>query len=115
MTSREFSVVSASPTDAMSRAFFEQFSQRLIGLARVHLGDRLRRKVDPEDVVESAYKSLLIRYGEAAVAAEGWDALWGLLTLIQVCRSRPLLCDGLPESPSRGRTRGWCRQYRPVD
>ena len=56
----------------------------LIGLARVHLGGRLRRKVDPEDVVQSAYKSFLIRYGKADLSTEGWDGLWGLLTLITI-------------------------------
>src|SRR5262245_47104649 len=48
----------------------ERFSRRLIGLARVHLGGRLRTKVDPEDVVQSAYKSLLGRYGEQCIGAD---------------------------------------------
>ena len=66
------------------RAAFEQFSRRLIGLARTHLQCRLEHKVDPEDVVQSAYKSLLVRYGDEALAAEGWEGLWGLLTLITI-------------------------------
>jgi RNA polymerase sigma-70 factor, ECF subfamily len=65
-------------------AGFDRFRRRLVGLARAHLGARLKSKVDAEDVVQSAYKSLLIRCGEEAVAAEGWDALWGLLTLITI-------------------------------
>jgi RNA polymerase sigma-70 factor (ECF subfamily) len=63
---------------------FERFSRRLIGLARKHLDTRLQRKVDPEDVVQSAYKSLFVRYGDGALADEGWDGLWGLLTLITI-------------------------------
>jgi RNA polymerase sigma-70 factor, ECF subfamily len=70
--------------DADPRAVFEHFSRRLIALARVHLDARLQQKVDPEDVVQSAYKSFLIRYGDGALAAEGWEGLWGLLTLITV-------------------------------
>jgi RNA polymerase sigma-70 factor, ECF subfamily len=66
------------------RAVLDRYSRCLIGLARIHLGDRLRRKVDPEDVVQSAYKSLLIRYGESALASEGREGLWGLLTLITI-------------------------------
>jgi RNA polymerase sigma-70 factor (ECF subfamily) len=77
-----------SPDDAASladpRLAFERFSRRLIGLARGHLDARLQHKVDPEDVVQSAYKSLLLRYGEGALAAEGWEGLWGLLTMITV-------------------------------
>jgi RNA polymerase sigma-70 factor, ECF subfamily len=65
------------------RTTFDRFRRRLVGLARVHLGGRLKGKVDAEDVVQSAYKSLLIRCGDE-VAAEGWDAMWGLLTLITI-------------------------------
>jgi RNA polymerase sigma factor (sigma-70 family) len=68
------------PGDA--RALFERFTRRLIGLARCQLDARLRHKIDPEDVVQSAYKSFFLRYGQGALAAEGWDGLWGLLTRI---------------------------------
>jgi RNA polymerase sigma factor (sigma-70 family) len=71
-------------TDVNPRAAFEHFSRRLIGLARAHLHGRLKHKVDPEDVVQSAYKSLLAQYGDESLAAEGWEGLWGLLTLITV-------------------------------
>jgi RNA polymerase sigma factor (sigma-70 family) len=66
------------------RLVFEHFSRRLIGLARGHLAAQLQHKVDPEDVVQSAYKSLLLRYGDGALAEEGWEGLWGLLTMITV-------------------------------
>jgi RNA polymerase sigma-70 factor (ECF subfamily) len=66
------------------RLEFERFSQQLIGMARKHLGARLENKVDPEDVVQSAYKSLLLRYGDRGLGAEGWEGLWGLLTTITV-------------------------------
>jgi RNA polymerase sigma-70 factor (ECF subfamily) len=64
------------------RAAFERFTRRLIALAREHLDARLQHKVGPEDVVQSAYKSFFLRYGEGALAAEGWDGMWGLLALI---------------------------------
>jgi RNA polymerase sigma-70 factor, ECF subfamily len=69
--------------DTSPRAAFDHFSRRLIGLARVHLGARLQHKIDPEDVVQSAYKSFLVRYGDEALVAEG-EGLWGLLTLITI-------------------------------
>jgi RNA polymerase sigma-70 factor (ECF subfamily) len=65
-----------------ARAIFERFTRRLIGLARAQVDMRLRHKIDPEDVVQSAYKSFFLRYGEGALATEGWDGLWGLLTRI---------------------------------
>lgn len=61
---------------------FERFTRRLIGLARSHLDTRMRRKVDPEDVVQSAYKSFFLRYGDGALGAEHWDGLWGMLMVI---------------------------------
>ena len=63
-------------------ADFERFTRRLIGLARAQFDARLLHKIDPEDVVQSAYKSFFLRYGEGALAAEGWDGLWGLLMCI---------------------------------
>lgn len=71
-------------TQVAARAVFERFTRRLIGLARHHLDVRLQHKIDPEDVVQSAYKSFFLRYGEGALAAEGWEGLWGLLTIITV-------------------------------
>jgi len=69
---------------AESKTRFERIRRRLIGLARAHLGDRLRQKVDPEDVVQSVYKSALVRYTDATVTSEDWEALWGLLTLMTI-------------------------------
>jgi RNA polymerase sigma factor (sigma-70 family) len=82
MTSGEFSAVAASSPDDANRALFEQFSQRLIGLARSHLDGWLKHKVDPEDVAQSAFKSLFLRYSAEPLAAHESQALWSLLTLI---------------------------------
>jgi RNA polymerase sigma factor (sigma-70 family) len=70
----------SAPLDAGQ--IFERFSRRLIGLARAHLNARLQYKVEPEDIVQSAYKSFFLRYGDGALAVEGWNGLWGLLTTI---------------------------------
>src|SRR5262245_43993565 len=71
-----------SAANAGGAAEFERFTRRLIGLARAQLDERLQHKIEPEDVVQSAYKSFFLRYGDGALAAEGWDGLWGLLTTI---------------------------------
>ena len=84
MTRDAVAIRAAIVPDAEPRTTFERFRRRLIGLARVHLGDRLRQKVDPEDVVQSVYKSVLVRYTEVAIGSEGWKGLWGLLTLITI-------------------------------
>jgi RNA polymerase sigma-70 factor (ECF subfamily) len=67
------------------RAEFDRFTNRLIGLARNHLNARLQHKVDPEDVVQSAFKSFINRYGDQDVPAHhDVDGLWSLLTLITI-------------------------------
>jgi RNA polymerase sigma-70 factor (ECF subfamily) len=68
--------------DAAATEVFERYAQRLHGLARRHLDTVLKRKVDPEDVVQSAYKSFFFRYGAGSLEVRDWDNLWGLLTLI---------------------------------
>jgi RNA polymerase sigma-70 factor (ECF subfamily) len=61
---------------------FERFARRLIGLARRQFDAALRHKVDPEDVVQSAFKSFFARYRGGNLEAGNWNSLWGLLTLI---------------------------------
>lgn len=65
-----------------AREVFVRFAGRLVGLARRHLDGRLTVKVDPEDVVQSAYKSFFLRYREGRLEVGSWDGLWGVLTII---------------------------------
>lgn len=68
--------------DAAAREVFVRFASRLAGLARRHLDARMIAKVDPEDVVQSAYKSFFLRQREGELDVGTWDGLWGLLTMI---------------------------------
>src|SRR5262249_13640891 len=71
----------AGDEDAAARVF-DSFARRLIELARQHLDGRLRQKVDPEDVVQSAYRSFFDRYRDGQFTLLSWDSLWGILTRI---------------------------------
>jgi RNA polymerase sigma-70 factor (ECF subfamily) len=73
-----------SRDDAAAQELFERFAHQLIALARRHIDAGLRHKVDPEDVVQSAYKSFFFRYGSENLKVVNWNSLWGLLTLITV-------------------------------
>lgn len=84
MNSEPTSPAEDDATPWAQRWEFERFSQQLIGMARKHLGARLENKVDPEDVVQSAYKSLLLRYGDRGLNAEGWQGVWALLATITI-------------------------------
>jgi RNA polymerase sigma-70 factor, ECF subfamily len=80
----EFLARLRSQDDAAARELFVRFAHQLIALAQRHIGAGLRHKVDPEDVVQSAYKSFFFRYGEGNLDIINWNSLWGLLTLITV-------------------------------
>jgi RNA polymerase sigma-70 factor, ECF subfamily len=71
-----------SGEDEAARAVFARYASRLVGLARRHLDGRLAVKVDPEDVVQSAYKSFFIRQRNGTLEIGNWDGLWGVLTMI---------------------------------
>ena len=63
---------------------FHRFAQRLIALARQRLEPRLRSKVDPEDILQSVFKSFFRRREHGEFALGGWDGLWALLSVITV-------------------------------
>jgi RNA polymerase sigma-70 factor (ECF subfamily) len=71
-----------SGEDAAAREVFERFAGRLIALARGQFNQLLARKVDPEDVVQSAFKSFFVRHREGKLAVADGGGLWNLLTLI---------------------------------
>jgi RNA polymerase sigma factor (sigma-70 family) len=60
----------------------KRFVAKLIRLAHSRFDAVLRHKVDPEDVVQSAYKSFFLRYGAGKLEVRDWGNLWGLLTMI---------------------------------
>src|SRR5262245_66061007 len=70
--------------DDAAREIFGRFSRQLIALARRQFGAALRHRVDPEEVVQSAYKSFFARYGDGNLEVGTWNGLWGLLTVITV-------------------------------
>ena len=80
----EFLAKLRSGDDAAAQELFGRFTHQLITLALRHIDAGLRHKVDPEDVVQSAYKSFFFRYGPENLEVVNWNSLWGLLTLITV-------------------------------
>lgn len=68
--------------DEAAARIFHRFASQLIGLARHRLDGMVRQKVDPEDVMQSVFKSFFRRHAEKPFELEGWDSLWSLLTII---------------------------------
>ncbi len=63
---------------------FNRFANRLVALARSRLGAPLRQKVDPEDVLQSVFRSFFVRQADGQVQADSWDSLWAMLVVITV-------------------------------
>ncbi len=69
----------AGDRDAAAEVF-TRFTHRLVALARSRMDQLIRRKVDPEDVLQSVYRSFFRRHGEGQFDLESWDHLWFMLT-----------------------------------
>jgi RNA polymerase sigma-70 factor (ECF subfamily) len=61
---------------------FDRYARRLIGLARRRLDERVRCKVDADDVVQSVFRTFCRRAAERPFDLEGPDSLWALLVEI---------------------------------
>jgi RNA polymerase sigma-70 factor (ECF subfamily) len=63
---------------------FQRFARRLIGLAGTRLDGLLRQKVDPDDVMQSAFRSFFSRQADGQFELQSWDSLWALLAVITI-------------------------------
>jgi RNA polymerase sigma-70 factor (ECF subfamily) len=67
---------------AAAGEIFNRFARRLIGLARSRLDERMRQKVDPEDVMQSVFKSFFRVHADGKLDLANWDSMWAILTVI---------------------------------
>jgi RNA polymerase sigma-70 factor (ECF subfamily) len=76
--------------DQAAAAVFRRFVHRLVGLARGQLEARVGAGVDPEDVVQSVYRTFFGRYRAGQFEVADWESLWGLLSVITLrkCANR---------------------------
>jgi len=68
----------------VARQVFVRFVGRLVALAGSRLEGKVRRKVDPEDVVQSVFNSFFARHKADQYQLADWDGLWGLLAAITI-------------------------------
>jgi RNA polymerase sigma-70 factor (ECF subfamily) len=62
----------------------ELYARRLVALAASRLPHTLSAKLDPEDVVQSVFKSFFARHAGGQFSLDNWDSLWTLLTVLTV-------------------------------
>jgi RNA polymerase sigma-70 factor (ECF subfamily) len=84
-SSQSFSVLmhqlQAGDQDAAAMVF-RRFARRLIGLATGRLDHQVRGKTDPEDVVQSVFRSFFSRQRDGQFDLPSWDSLWDILVII---------------------------------
>ncbi len=74
--------------EAAARQVFQAFAHRLISLAQLRLDAQVRRQVDPEDVVQSAFNSFFRRQAKGTWDLADWNSLWSMLAVITVRKCR---------------------------
>jgi RNA polymerase sigma-70 factor (ECF subfamily) len=67
---------------------FDRYLHRLLALARSHLSPRLGRRIGPEDVVQSAFRSFFLGVREERFAIEKSGDLWRLLAAVTLNKLR---------------------------
>lgn len=65
-----------------AREVFDRYLTRLVALARSRLSEKLARKVDADDIVQSALRSFFMRARDGQYAIERAGDLWALLASI---------------------------------
>jgi RNA polymerase sigma factor (sigma-70 family) len=73
------------------REFYVEYGPLLHRLAARHVGGGLRRRVEPDDVVQSVCRTFLRRARNGQFEINDSDGLWGLLCAITLNKVRKLL------------------------
>ena len=66
----------------VERELVDRYTERLLALAGRSLPDRIRRRVDPEDVVQSVYRSFFQRLREGRFSFDDSGDVWRLLAAL---------------------------------
>lgn len=71
-----------SGSQTAAQQLFDNYVERLLLLARWHISDRLRTRIDPDDVVQSVFRTFFIRIKNDSFTFDEADDLFKLLARI---------------------------------
>jgi RNA polymerase sigma-70 factor (ECF subfamily) len=74
--------------ESAAARLFERYVNRLVRLARSRLSGKMKRRVEAEDIVQSAYRSFFRKAGDDRYTLEKSGDLWKLLAAITVSKVR---------------------------
>jgi DNA-directed RNA polymerase specialized sigma24 family protein len=72
--------------DEAARVIWERFGPRLQALVRRHLDNRIRRREDEQDILQSMYASFCLGQLEGKASPASREELWKLLVRITMCK-----------------------------
>ena len=64
------------------------YAARMAGLCRGRIAERMSRRIDPEDVVQSAFRSFFRRAADGNYSLDDGQPLWNLLATITINKLR---------------------------
>src|SRR5205807_3361730 len=76
----------ARQRDEAARVIWERFAARLQALVRRHLDNRIRRREDEQDILQSMYVSFCTGQLEGKTSPASREELWKLLVRITMCK-----------------------------
>ena len=68
--------------DTAADELFHRYANRLIALARTRLSSKLAQRLDPEDIIQSAFRSFFLRARDGQYSLRRSGDLWRLLVSI---------------------------------
>ena len=71
-----------SGSQTAAQQLFDDYVERLLLLARWHISDRLRTRIDPDDVVQSVFRTFFFRVKNDNFTFDEADDLFKLLARI---------------------------------
>jgi len=71
-------------SESAARELFDKYCERLMKLAKRRIGQRMTSRVDPEDVIQSAFRTFFVRVKTDQFTFEAEDDLFKLLVRLTV-------------------------------
>ncbi len=71
-------------SESAATELFDRYCERLMKLARRRIGQRMTSRVDPEDVIQSAFRTFFVRVKNDEFTFEGENDLFKLLVRLTV-------------------------------
>lgn len=81
---RELIQMFRAGNDSAARELFDRYCERLMKLAKRRIGQRMTSRVDPEDVIQSAFRTFFTRVRNDQFTFEGENDLFKLLIRLTV-------------------------------